>query len=69
MKCGFCGHVFSPQPGATACSVCPLAKNCSLVRCPRCGFEMPPEATLMRLARGIRRRWQLRSYPEKESLR
>jgi len=67
MKCGFCGYEFSPQEGIAACSVCPLAKNCRLVRCPRCGFEMPPEATLVRLARELHRRLKQRSHTKKES--
>lgn len=43
MKCTLCGHSFSPDQSHRACQACWLAKFCSLVRCPNCGFEMPPE--------------------------
>ncbi|HJW88999.1 MAG TPA: hypothetical protein VJ436_00010 [Anaerolineales bacterium] len=30
-----------------ACLGCPVTRGCHLVRCPRCGYEMPPEARLV----------------------
>ncbi len=47
MRCDFCGYTFSADAAEIACSACPLAGNCHLVRCPRCGYEMPPEAKLV----------------------
>jgi len=47
MKCSFCGHEFSSGEAETACRSCPLVKGCHLIRCPQCGFEMPPEPKLI----------------------
>ena len=54
MKCGFCGGEFNPGEAETACGSCPLVKGCHLVRCPRCGYEMPPEAKLITLLRNLK---------------
>ncbi len=39
LTCTMCGENFDPATH-TACQSCPLQKGCSLVCCPRCGFEM-----------------------------
>lgn len=56
-RCDFCGFEFDPacelQGG---CSGCPLAKGCSKIVCPRCGYEMLPEARLIGWLRGLRRK-------------
>jgi len=54
MKCGFCGYEFGPEEAGTACGSCPLVKGCNLVRCPRCGYEMPPEAKLIIWLRNLK---------------
>ena len=54
MKCGLCGLMFDLSQAEQSCSVCPLVKDCRLIRCPRCGYEMPPEAKLVRLLRRLR---------------
>ncbi len=54
MKCGFCGHEFDPAQADRACSGCPLVGNCALVRCPQCGYEMPPESKLIGWLRKLR---------------
>lgn len=41
MKCPLCGFEFNET--SNTCKGCPLAKSCGLVRCPNCGYEMPPE--------------------------
>ncbi len=54
MKCGMCGYEFDAAQAETACGGCPLVRGCKLVRCPRCGYEMPPEAALVRWVRRVR---------------
>ena len=54
MKCGFCGGEFRPEEAGTACGGCPLVKGCHLIRCPYCGYEMPPEAKLITLLRNLK---------------
>ena len=51
MHCGFCGYEFKLEEAAESCQACPIARGCHLIRCPRCGYEMPQEA---RLASGLR---------------
>jgi len=43
MKCTLCGFEFEEKDAGAACGGCPLSRNCELVRCPNCGFEMPVE--------------------------
>lgn len=47
MTCGLCGAEFDVTDADTACGRCPLVRECHLVRCPCCGYEMPPEAKLI----------------------
>jgi len=54
MKCGFCRYEFDISEAETACGNCPLVKGCHLVRCPRCGYEMPPEARLISWLRRLK---------------
>ena len=56
MRCDFCGFEFDPTCDASApdgCSGCPLVNNCGKIVCPRCGYEMLPEAKLVGWARKI----------------
>jgi hypothetical protein len=70
MKCGFCGYDFDPSEAGTACGNCPLVKGCHLVRCPRCNYEMPPEAKLISWLRGLKARTQAREIKDpKESVK
>ena len=39
LTCTLCGHEFDPTVHP-ACQSCPLQKGCTLVCCPKCGFEM-----------------------------
>ncbi len=59
MKCGFCGYEFEPSDAQSACNGCPLVPGCHLLRCPRCGYEMPPEAKLIGWLRKLRRKPEL----------
>lgn len=43
MKCNFCGFEFDEKESISGCKNCPLKKNCSLVKCPNCGYETLPE--------------------------
>jgi len=58
--CGFCGLEFDPASAEVTCQGCPVVGNCGLVRCPRCGYEMPPESKLAQwlreLGRSVRQR-------------
>ena len=63
MRCSFCGHDLDPDEAESACGSCPMAKGCRLVRCPRCGYEMPPEARLVKWIRKLRQRAAGRSLP------
>ena len=56
MKCGFCGYEFDSSDAQSSCGACPVARGCHLVRCPRCGYEMPPEARLVSWLRNARAR-------------
>lgn len=42
MKCGLCGAEFEEKDAKSACAKCPW-HGCGLLRCPKCGYEMPPE--------------------------
>ena len=64
MKCAFCGHVFDVTDADTACKACPLNSGCHLIRCPRCGYEMPPEAQLTRWLRDLRDRAKGKLEPQ-----
>jgi uncharacterized Zn finger protein (UPF0148 family) len=52
--CDFCGFDFDPTCASNrGCSSCPLVKNCGKIVCPRCGYEMLPEAKLVGWMRKI----------------
>lgn len=55
MKCSLCGLEFNPQEAQRACRHCPFKQGCTLLKCPNCGFEMPPEPEWCR-ARTSRRK-------------
>lgn len=64
MKCGFCGYEFEAEAGSTNCPGCPLRGHCGYIRCPRCGFDNPREAVLVRLIREwINQRRETRKRP------
>jgi hypothetical protein len=55
MICSFCGCEFDPKEANAACRGCLLVRGCHLVRCPRCGYEMPPESKLLAWLKNRRR--------------
>lgn len=50
ISCPFCGYAYTPEEAVSSCRNCPFyrawGRTCSLLRCPRCGYETPPPAGL-----------------------
>ena len=65
-RCGFCGYEFRPAEAVPACGGCPLTRNCRRIRCPRCGYEMLPEARLVTYLRGLSGRLRRPGHPEEQ---
>ncbi len=65
MTCGLCGLEFDPARAERACNGCPLVGDCGLIRCPRCGYEMPPEAKLVAWLRAARTKWTRKNAEER----
>lgn len=59
MRCSLCGYHFEPEEAGRVCAGCPLIRNCHLVRCPRCGYEMLTEAKLITWLRRLRQNHRL----------
>jgi uncharacterized Zn finger protein (UPF0148 family) len=53
VHCDFCGYDFDPGCAGQSCQGCPLVKNCGKILCPRCGYEILPEAKLVGWVRGL----------------
>ena len=45
MKCGLCAFEFDEARAGVGCGGCgkPAGHQCCLVRCPKCGYSVPPE--------------------------
>ena len=43
MKCPLCGYEFNEMESKEGCSSCHVFGACNMIRCPNCGYEMPPE--------------------------
>ncbi len=41
-RCGLCGRAFEPEDARQACRGCPMSRWCGMIKCPHCGYEMPP---------------------------
>jgi rubredoxin len=48
MRCGFCGYEFEEAEGLKGCKNCPMNSGCKMVKCPKCNYENPPEAGLVK---------------------
>jgi len=48
MKCSFCGMEFESSESRQGCSGCALSACCKKYKCPRCGYEILPEAGLVK---------------------
>ncbi len=53
MICAMCGYEFDPDRAAATCANCAMGGSCHMARCPRCGYEMPAETHLSRLAKSL----------------
>jgi len=51
ITCPMCNTSFSEEESAACCTHCSLfgAGGCHMLRCPRCGYELPPPARLPKL--------------------
>ncbi|MFI5301523.1 MAG: hypothetical protein ACHREM_25830 [Polyangiales bacterium] len=45
--CGLCGAEFSRREAEACKKGCPISRGCGMVTCPSCGYEFPPESTIM----------------------
>ncbi len=52
MTCPLCGLNFEVTAN-TKCSGCVLNKNCERICCPRCGYEMVAESSLVSFAKRL----------------
>ncbi len=43
MRCPFCSFEIDDQSPVLACKRCSSFAGCKMVKCPRCGYEVPPE--------------------------
>lgn len=53
-RCPLCGGAI--DGGGRGCASCPLAWNCDLMRCPRCGYQFPRGSRLLAWAKRLLRR-------------
>jgi rubredoxin len=50
MRCALCGLEFEERDAISSCEGCPLKKgDCSMLKCPSCGFENPGESQLLKM--------------------
>jgi predicted amidophosphoribosyltransferase len=55
MKCGYCGYEFPEEEGIRGCGKCGKPGRCSMVRCPRCFYENPPELKMIKKIFGVKK--------------
>jgi DNA-directed RNA polymerase subunit RPC12/RpoP len=48
IRCPLCGTRYSPAEARACRTACPLHDGCGLLRCPRCGHEVPAPTRLTR---------------------
>ncbi len=58
MRCFYCGFEFEKEKAAKACESCCCAKGYHMIRCPRCGHEMPEEPLWVTKAAAWIRLWR-----------
>ncbi|HUT75925.1 MAG TPA: hypothetical protein VM221_13950 [Armatimonadota bacterium] len=54
IKCPMCGREFGRAQAASACAGCSLGRDCGMLRCPNCGYEMVGETRLGAMLRKLR---------------
>lgn len=58
LRCPLCQYELKPD-GDSGCASCGLVKNCSLIKCPNCGYEFVEKSGIIlffaRLYRWIRK--------------
>jgi hypothetical protein len=66
IKCSMCGHHYDPDQHL-ACQSCPMHANCSLVCCPKCGYQTVNQRNsfLVRLTRSLSRHRKRTRYAGK----
>jgi hypothetical protein len=50
-KCPLCGHGFDKSD--VKCHACPMARTCSVICCPNCGYGFTGESRVAGLARRL----------------
>ncbi len=45
IRCSLCGFSFILDNCNSTCQSCPISLNCSINRCPNCGYTFPPLET------------------------
>ncbi|MFC1807555.1 hypothetical protein ACFL0T_04230 [Candidatus Omnitrophota bacterium] len=43
MRCALCSHEFNEDSAKRSCSACFKIGKCEMIKCPKCGYEIPPE--------------------------
>ena len=43
MRCAFCNYEFDEMLTQGSCAGCSKFGGCNMIKCPRCGYEVPPE--------------------------
>ena len=53
VACGLCGHRFLPTADTMSCPSCPMNRRCSVLCCPRCGYEFVTESKVVNFFRRL----------------
>ena len=53
MNCSFCGKGFDEQLARKSCQACAMFGGCRKLKCPHCGYEVPPEPASLRWVRKL----------------
>ena len=53
MICSFCAHEFDETSAQAGCSGCGKSSGCNMIKCPKCGYEMPPEPRWVKKLKSI----------------
>ncbi|MGH7144431.1 MAG: ferrous iron transport protein A [Terriglobales bacterium] len=53
MNCACCGNDFEAAAARKQCRSCALFGGCSMLKCPRCGYEQPADTRLTRWLKNL----------------